>query len=1243
MKTFPTLSWFLWIVLLLFCHVSRGETVQILPPPSWVVDIPVKKPLKIPEGDIRGGIHYLVIDRQLKVNEADGQVNFHHYANYIVNQMGLENSSQLDISFDPTYQSLSFHKIGIWRDGEFLDKSKTAKYSLLQREQDLENLIYDGRLSANVILNDVRVGDIIDYSYSIAGSNPVYKGIFSYHFYTQWSVPYDYQHVRILWEKPTPLTIKQLNHVSEQQSNPYSGGVEYIFENRNRGALLVNSQTPEWYDPYGQVFLTDTPEWNSIVNWALPLYLPATGQTREINDIAKYIRDTHTAVDAQIHAALAFVQKEIRYLGLEMGENSHKPSVASETLARRYGDCKDKAVLLISILNSLGISASPALVNTSAYQEIAHYPPAGTVFDHVIVHVEYQGKDWWIDPTRQHQKGSLENIFQPDYGYALLIKEGVNELTPMTAARESKQIVVDTFNLDQDISEGASYVVISKYYGQQADHQRYSLAGSSNTEVAEQYLNFYKKYYDGISIKEPLKVDDSDGANFLSVTETYEISDIWEKDKDGDFVASFYANSVDSSLEEVDETRRNSPFELTYPRHVIQEIKVKLRDKNWNFDEDSFIEKNDFFYFRHSVKFDSSANLLTLVYEYKSLTNHVSVEKIDDYIKAQKRAADNTSYEIYDFAEAPLNNADTYFYFIAIALYMLLVIFIFASWYNDIDRKRYYNEAIFYPVSLIKVVVLLIFSLGTYSCYWFYRNWSYIKRRDQSNISPFWRAVFESLWFYPIAHRIANGDEPKQQNMPRSAWILGVFAILYFFSALLANKYIIFGLIIGGLLLVMLVRQVNAYQQHCAQIYSHHSRWRLRHFLVLIAFFPLFLFSFGQELRLLPAANVVSGDYLLQRDLKFMQRNNIIAANDKLIYFYSDDSFSIRNDGNGLTEEEVFSYWEGDDGQLYQEKAKLLEIQKIEFTKGSYGVNSILTVHREDGSDFLLYLTSEGNGDEEFEKELRNRWNNARLLHEKELAFSEDATVIKRRLKAIEVGIEQIIHNALIKNDHTAQKLLAELYSRGLMVQKNINRAIYFYELAYRQGNTAAGADLAWHLAVMSHGSGTLERAEGIATELLEKGSDVRAREILAAVYAANGEFSRAIVEQQRAVALVDDISRTTAEKRLAAYQASQPWTQLWPIDKVTNSEMLPLVRQAPSYPLAALQKKIEGNIVFKYDVMDDGSVTNIAVESEEPGGYFELAGREALQKFVYIPRVSNGVAVVTEGVKNRFIFNLAD
>ena len=59
------------------------------------------------------------------------------------------------------------------------------------------------------------------------------------------------------------------------------------------------------------------------------------------------------------------MQDDIRYLGFENGLNSFKPSKPIEVLKRRFGDCKDKALLLSTLLQSYGIAANPILVNST--------------------------------------------------------------------------------------------------------------------------------------------------------------------------------------------------------------------------------------------------------------------------------------------------------------------------------------------------------------------------------------------------------------------------------------------------------------------------------------------------------------------------------------------------------------------------------------------------------------------------------------------------------------------------------------------------------------------------------------------------------------------------------------------------------------------------------------------------------------------------------------------------------------
>jgi hypothetical protein len=53
-----------------------------------------------------------------------------------------------------------------------------------------------------------------------------------------------------------------------------------------------------------------------------------------------------------------------------------------------------------------------------------------------------------------------------------------------------------------------------------------------------------------------------------------------------------------------------------------------------------------------------------------------------------------------------------------------------------------------FPVSLLKLTVMSIATLGIYELYWFYKNWNLIKQREKIKMAPFWRAFFAYLFCY---------------------------------------------------------------------------------------------------------------------------------------------------------------------------------------------------------------------------------------------------------------------------------------------------------------------------------------------------------------------------------------------------------------------------------------------------------------------------------------------------------------
>lgn len=98
-----------------------------------------------------------------------------------------------------------------------------------------------------------------------------------------------------------------------------------------------------------------------------------------------------------IRRLYAQVADRTRYVGLEFGVHSFKPELPAVTLARGYGDCKDKATLLIALARARGIDAHLTLVRTRASGAVAIEPASFAVFDHAIVYLP--ALDRFVDPT----------------------------------------------------------------------------------------------------------------------------------------------------------------------------------------------------------------------------------------------------------------------------------------------------------------------------------------------------------------------------------------------------------------------------------------------------------------------------------------------------------------------------------------------------------------------------------------------------------------------------------------------------------------------------------------------------------------------------------------------------------------------------------------------------------------------------------------------------------------------------
>ncbi|WP_395669915.1 DUF3857 domain-containing protein [Rhodoferax sp.] len=604
--------------------------------PAWVTPIAPDLNVVTSQSKQSDGVSYLLADRQVYI-QGSNRHSYSHYAFKIQNERGLENSSNIEIRFDPSYQTLLLHSVDILRGDKKISKLAPSAVKILQREKSLEKLIFNGSKTANLLLEDVRVGDVVEYAYSVRGSNPVFGGKHYGLFESQWGIPVQQVYSRLVTETGRNPTIKLQNDHPEPTRRSVNGRDEYIWDQRDMVSLRVRNDAPAWFDPFPSAQWSEFPDWQSVVKWAAPLYTPPTRIPAELAAEAQRIKSRFADPADRTVEALRYVQRTIRYLAVQVGPGSHAPTRPEVVLSRRFGDCKDKTLLTLTLLKALDIQASPALVNTRYERAIAQWQPSPGAFDHVIVRAKIGDAFFWLDPTLQPQMGGLQDISQSDFGYALVLEPrelGLTEMLPRSAAEYKRNVLV-VFDSKAGMHQPVPFTVTTVLEGLSAERMRNQLANDSAEEVQKRLVNFFADFYPNLVVVRPFELNDNLATNQLTFTEYYAIPDFWTADKDNRMTAYAASPDVNDYLRAPRDRVRTEPLGLQHPVTVRQTTYVLLPE-SWTFKAEASKVKDPAFEVESSVKF--SPGLLTLMDSYRSLSDSVPTQNMPAYLENLRSA-----------------------------------------------------------------------------------------------------------------------------------------------------------------------------------------------------------------------------------------------------------------------------------------------------------------------------------------------------------------------------------------------------------------------------------------------------------------------------------------------------------------------------------------------------------------------------------------------------------------------------
>ncbi len=203
--------------------------------------------------------------------------------------------------------------------------------------------------------------------------------------------------------------------------------------------------------------------WNDFGSWYSQLAAGTREPTPALQQKVKELAPASLPLLARIQALSRFAQRDIRYAAIEIGVGGYRPHAAGEIFSHRYGDCKDKATLLSSMLSQIGVKSYYLLIHTDRGIFTEKSPPhAG--FNHAILAIQLPeaSVDTPLAALYEHPKLGHLLIFDPTselvpFGqlpfyeqdnYALLVADQGGELVRLPLSKPELNRITRTARLN---------------------------------------------------------------------------------------------------------------------------------------------------------------------------------------------------------------------------------------------------------------------------------------------------------------------------------------------------------------------------------------------------------------------------------------------------------------------------------------------------------------------------------------------------------------------------------------------------------------------------------------------------------------------------------------------------------------------------------------------------------------------------------------------------------------------------
>ncbi len=254
----------------------------------------------------------------------------------------------------------------------------------------------------------------------------------------------------------------------------------------------------------------DDASWNGVGRWYSDLLQSVPRNSTSVRGLARELTAGVEDPRQRLEALLAYVRKKVRYVAVEVGIGGFRPTPPEEVLARKWGDCKDKSLLLIDLLLEVGIEAHPTLIYAGRKSRIDEQFPS-LQFNHLIVAVPAEAVSHeanepvsdgflFVDPTQT--RGSARWLQPADQDqHVVVVHSGGATLARTTILQqlERRSVMVDVAVTPQGDAVGKAGLQLS---GQPAAPWLAQIESEPVERTAEDALAAFGSLLPGVVVEE---------------------------------------------------------------------------------------------------------------------------------------------------------------------------------------------------------------------------------------------------------------------------------------------------------------------------------------------------------------------------------------------------------------------------------------------------------------------------------------------------------------------------------------------------------------------------------------------------------------------------------------------------------------------------------------------------------------------------------------------------------------------